>query len=725
MRLVFAATLTAVLVAAPRIALAQAASCPVSTFGAGIPASIPPLHNPGIPSLDPRDVAIADFNDDLFTDVAIATADQVVVMLADGEGRFVSGGAVSVPQAIALAAADFNRDGHTDLVISNPGDGTPLVRVFPGNGDGTFASPVLLPLSEDRGVEPLIVGDFTGDGLADIAGIRFNPDSFVTLFRGDGAGGFSDPVDFPIGGTVYDLISGDFNTDGRLDLGAVGGGFETSIPSVRLLFGTAAGGFSEPSILPIGETMKNLVAADFDADGDLDLALGMVRLSDTQYGVTLLRGDGTGAFSPSGIVAVSPYRFGTLAAGDFDGDGLADLAVPNVRLETFADGLTSPVGMIDILYSDGSGGFRNAASFVAGEAIDYLGAAHVNADGRLDLVAVTVPFETHPDPQAVVALLNTCGAAVDAAVTLSQSADLVHALSPLTYTIDVSNLGPDAGPVVLRMMVASDGVNFNSVTTSHGRCRPGPDVGRFTDGVLMCWFGILDPGETAHVILQTTTLGLGTYTSTARVTSGGQDPNSANNVDAAFVRVASLGGYDMRLAFSPGGSVRLTWNAGDYQAAYYIGRYTNSGLTVLPANGIPLPRDATSFTDDTPVQGELNCYVVTPVDASGTAIGRSDMLCVKPGSASGQAPSDFSIALNQGFGSQLKWSGPGGQTGYLLIAHPLNGQPESRIPLQGTATKYIHAATPACYVLIPGNGTTALGASDLFCAYPGVSSLDP
>jgi hypothetical protein len=121
----------------------------------------------------------------------------------------------------------------------------------------------------------------------------------------------------------------------------------------------------------------------------------------------------------------------------------------------------------------------------------------------------------------------------------------------------------------------------------------------------------------------------------------------------------------------------------------------------------------------------VNCYVVTPVDASGAPVGQSEMLCVKPGSASGQAPPDMSIALS-GPNARLYWDGPGGQTGYLLIVHSLESGTQTQIPLSFASTfPHNTQGTPFCYVLIPGNGTTPLGASDLFCAFPGFSTVDP
>ena len=89
------------------------------------------------------------------------------------------------------------------------------VLVLLGDGDGTFRSPVDYAVEGGGGVTSLAVGDFNGDGRADIAATTSND---VAVLLGDGDGSFRSPVDYPVGIQVTSLAVGDFNGDGRADL---------------------------------------------------------------------------------------------------------------------------------------------------------------------------------------------------------------------------------------------------------------------------------------------------------------------------------------------------------------------------------------------------------------------------------------------------------------------------------------------------------------------------
>ena len=186
----------------------------------------------------------------------------------------------TAPTAVTtLAAADVNHDGNIDLLF-NGGDNN--LWVWFGNGDGTFTPGPATPIAGGGGW--LLVGDFDGDGKADI--LSENPSEGGTayqVFYGDGTGHFQaskdwvDDVDY----AVYDL-----NGDGRSDL--VGQPFDFSINGntyynkVRVLYGNANRIFREREI-----TTGNCDAwafapaiADLNGDGINDIAA--VEASDCQ-----------------------------------------------------------------------------------------------------------------------------------------------------------------------------------------------------------------------------------------------------------------------------------------------------------------------------------------------------------------------------------------------------------------------------------------------------------
>ena len=218
------------------------------------------------------------------------------------------------------------------------------------------------------------------------------------------------------------MIAADFNRDGKLDL-AVSAPTE-AIPSIAIFFGTGGGAFAAQPLVPVGVGFPpdDLVAADVDRDGDLDLAI-CIKVSGGQ--VLIMHNNGLGQFVLGWNPAVGDKPTAIVAA-DFDRDGDIDFAVANddsddvmiiantvsfgvVQTLTLGGGDTSPVslaaadfdndGRIDLAVAAFGGDhvhvYRNlGASFATTPTIldapyllQHLTAADVNRDGLPDLVA--------------------------------------------------------------------------------------------------------------------------------------------------------------------------------------------------------------------------------------------------------------------------------------------------------------------------------------------------
>jgi len=225
--------------------------------------------------------------------------------------------------------------------------------------------------------QDVVVCDIDGDGNPDILTANSEGED-VSVLVGDGAGGFrpaaASPV--PTGIASHLIVCADLTGDGHPDVAV------TSHHShdVVILPGDGAGGFDTASRLRIaalssGEPHNHgLLAIDLDDDGDLDI----VTTNQVEQSVSALHGDGEGVFVPA---PGSPFPVGRMpylpAAGDVDGDGRLDLAIPNAR----DDDVTILLGKADGSFSAAPGSPYSVESRPY-----FAGLADLDGDSRLDLV---------------------------------------------------------------------------------------------------------------------------------------------------------------------------------------------------------------------------------------------------------------------------------------------------------------------------------------------------
>ena len=354
----------------------------------GVPAFLQSLlPAPGSPVQTGKAPAVAgvgDFNEDGIPDVAVVNAgdDTITVLLGKGDGTFnaltptapfaQSPCAVFTKQSnCAIAVGDFNHDGHADLAVTSGDDYT--VSVLKGNGQGAFTPFAGSPIGTGNFPEAVKIGDFNNDGFQDLAVANAN-DGDVYVLLGNGDGTFTPAPGTPVaaGGFPFFLAVADLNNDGKADLAVVNGRTNT----VTLLQGNGDGTFtpfpSSPINFPISKGLTAIVAADFNEDGNVDLAVADFDDSN----VDILIGNGTGVFT---FTSQSPIAVGLNPLGmvglDYNGDHHADLAVEN-----FSD------GTVTLLIGKGDGTFAaSGAATPAGPAPNDVVAADFNGDGKPDL----------------------------------------------------------------------------------------------------------------------------------------------------------------------------------------------------------------------------------------------------------------------------------------------------------------------------------------------------
>ena len=297
------------------------------------------------------------------------------VLIGDGQGGF--GAEVTYPAgtgAVSLALGDVNHDGAADAIVGgSSGRGSLLVN----QGDGSFGPAVLLDLGAGSGAAYVTIADLQGDGNSDIAASSFN--GWVTPVFGQGDGTFRRGARFGAGEIPEGIAAGDLDGDGRQDLAVIG-----NLGTMAPLFGTGGGRFqaAPPVVLSTDSLAVGAFAArDLSGDGLPDLAVGggtggNVRGSMPALGPSLVisLNQSGGRFGPPATYPF-PWDPTGIGAGDFNGDGLLDLAV------SLAANDTENVG---ILLGTGGGGFGAPSLLSIANFPADLAVGDFNGDGKFD-----------------------------------------------------------------------------------------------------------------------------------------------------------------------------------------------------------------------------------------------------------------------------------------------------------------------------------------------------
>lgn len=352
-----------------------AAFCPASAAPALAVCNAPVLFEQGesLPvGAGANRVVPANLNQDGILDLVATTpgSDSVSVMLGIGNGTFTQAVNYRVgDQPEGLAVADFDGDAIADLAVTNWGSGT--VSILHGSGTGTFSAP--LNYYANPAPYGVIAVDVSQDGILDLV-VANNSVAQISVMIGFGSGGigngaFSAPVSYPVAGLGIAVASGDFNSDGKVDLVAT-----ANFNGISVLLGNGNGTF-QPSVgYASGAQATFIVVRDFNIDGVQDLAV-----SNTNFGgLATLRGIGNGTFATPTIY-LNGLNLVAIAVGEFNGDGIADLACTNVsgdRVELMIGQGTGTVGNGNFAFHSN----YSSASFPLG-----ISTADLNADGLLDL----------------------------------------------------------------------------------------------------------------------------------------------------------------------------------------------------------------------------------------------------------------------------------------------------------------------------------------------------
>jgi hypothetical protein len=218
----------------------------------------------------PLNIILGDYNNDDKLDAAVTlTFDKMELYMGTGDGRFKKGATYQTgSRSFSGVAEDFNEDGHLDIALAASSSSASAIRLFLGNGDGTFQKPKrlaekLVPLA-------VVASDMNNDGKSDLVVAAGQGDNMYLLIS-NGDGSFKEPMAFSGGGGPFALTTGHFNPDKLKDVAVA----NSRSSSFSMIIRNPNGTFKFPTrdYVIDGGTVLAITSGDYNHSGMSDIAV--------------------------------------------------------------------------------------------------------------------------------------------------------------------------------------------------------------------------------------------------------------------------------------------------------------------------------------------------------------------------------------------------------------------------------------------------------------------
>jgi hypothetical protein len=535
---------------------------------------------------------------------------------------------------IAIAVGDIDGDLDLDFVASKSDHLAYNFAVVKNNGDGTYGQHVLVGAISESG--DIALADVDGDGDRDVLLVdagQYGAGSTISVYRNDGQGAFGNRQSFPAGPSPMSLAAADFDADGDLDVAVTNHGFWAEGSTVTVLRNDGSGSFTAPATYPAGLAPAKIVAADLNADGWADLAIASDPSGSVRGRVTILMNSAGSGFAPAVAYDASlPQGFasdggGCLAVGDMDNDG--DLDIVYSTRKTYIDGIL-PYGGYFLFSNNGNGTYAPKQYKTFGvpysQGVEDVQVGDLDGNGWLDIVGAQ--FSNTAESAYYVVLRG--GASDYPPARAYPSGQGVYDLA----LADAN--GDGALDVFIDDYYSYDVTVHDNLGTGTFRAAP-----RFDTTPLHRWMDAGDIDGDGDLDVATAG-GYGTEGSLAVLRNGGP---AVFSLAATFQEPYSPGGIKLR-DLDGGGSLDLVW--GDFNAPNGVPLHVHYRLNNGVGNFGPSVTVPMSMADINDVHA---------IDLNGD--GRLDIV------ASDSLRDEIKVALNLGggvFSSPAAYAGPSGPT---------------------------------------------------------------
>jgi hypothetical protein len=432
-------------------------------------------------------VSVADMNGDGHLDIVTTTipavdpeygdvaGNMITVAFGDGKGNFTSGrDYVGTGMSYSLAIADFNGDGHPDVVSASPDTDTATVYINDGSGGFGFPQGEWIGLP-GVGVlnapisSPSFV-DVNGDGNPDLVLLDegYNGEYFITTMLNDGTGRFAGPVPSDAGVSITsnwmgDYRLGNFRNTGHGDFVGIGLGLSYTTGAQYIVFapGNGDGTFGKATFVPTQGASGEMGIGDFNRDGNLDFVAVGANANLTGWLVNIFLGNGDGTFRSGESIAFgdSAEEISRVFIGDFNRDGKLDILVYDTD-----NGYFTTSSFVWEFLGNGDGTFQSGKQLFT--AFQPMTMADVNGDSWLDIVRYNFMWpngttETYGPPTFTTYLDQPSGAFAQSssyapyAGTPLQAGPYLQFGDPLTSS-NVADLNGDGKPDEVAFQNAPD-----------------------------------------------------------------------------------------------------------------------------------------------------------------------------------------------------------------------------------------------------------------------------